>query len=196
MAPPGAASAWIGLLIGLLWIAWLIYWLIAARNVKPMRRRESRLHRVLWHLPIVAGGVLLAARIGSRTWLSARFVREGWPVLSMAVLLVLLGLGLTVWARRHLADNWSGEVALKQGHELVETGPFRTVRHPIYAGLLLALFGTTLAVGQWRGLFGFGLILLGFLRRAWLEEQWMTDAFGPAYTAYRARSKALIPFLF
>lgn len=185
-----------GLLIALLWIAWLVYWLAAARNVKPMRRRESRWHRVLWHVPIVLGAVLLASPVAKRTWLVAHFVPEAPPVRAISVLLVVSGLVLAVWARRHLADNWSGEVALKQGHELIETGPFRTIRHPIYAGVLLALFGTTLAIGQWRALLGFGLLVLSFLRRVWLEERWLTEAFGAAYTDYRARSKTLIPFLF
>lgn len=196
MAPSGGDEARVGLLIALLWIAWLIYWLAAARSVKPVRRRESRLLRVLWHLPLVAGAVVLATPIAKGTWLSAHFVPGGRSVAAIAVALVALGLGLAVWARRHLADNWSGEVALKHGHELIETGPFRAIRHPIYAGVLLALIGTTLAVGEWRALIGFCLLLLGFLRRVWLEERWLTEAFGPEYARYRTRSKALIPFLF
>jgi hypothetical protein len=72
--------------------------------------------------------------------------------------LTALGLSFTSWARVHLGRNWSGTVTLKDDHALIRTGPYRRVRHPIYSGALLALAGTVLAVGQWRGVIALALV--------------------------------------
>lgn len=100
-----------------------------------------------------------------------------------------------MWARWHLGRNWSGIVSLKEGHALVQTGPYRSVRHPIYSGLLLALVGTAMAIGQWRGVLAVACALIALLWKIHVEEEHMRQTFSE-YEAYRERTAALIPLLF
>jgi protein-S-isoprenylcysteine O-methyltransferase Ste14 len=95
----------------------------------------------------------------------------------------------------HIGTNWSGTVTIKQGHELVTTGPYALVRHPIYTGLLLALAGSALARGEWRGALAVLIALLALWRKLRLEEHWMREQFGEAYRAYSRRVAALVPFI-
>ncbi|HZI89483.1 MAG TPA: isoprenylcysteine carboxylmethyltransferase family protein [Candidatus Polarisedimenticolia bacterium] len=121
----------------------------------------------------------------------SRSVGTAW----IGFLITFLGMALTWWARVYLGRNWSGTVTLKEGHELVRTGPYRLTRHPIYTGLILALAGTALArdtVGGWLGL---GLIVLGFVLKLRGEERLLTEHFGEAYRAYQAEVPQLIPGL-
>jgi protein-S-isoprenylcysteine O-methyltransferase Ste14 len=105
------------------------------------------------------------------------------------------GLLFTVWARLHLGRNWSGTVTIKQGHELITSGPYAFVRHPIYTGLLLALLGSAIARGDWQGVLAFALAAGALWHKLRLEERWMRDQFGDAYDAYAQRVKALVPFV-
>ena len=105
------------------------------------------------------------------------------------------GLGFAVWARRCLGRNWSGIVTVKQGHELIRSGPYALVRHPIYTGLLLAILGTASAIGEWRGLIAFVLITAGFVLKLRIEEDFISETFGEQYARYRAEVPALIPFI-
>jgi protein-S-isoprenylcysteine O-methyltransferase Ste14 len=104
------------------------------------------------------------------------------------------GLLFTAWARVHLGRNWSATVTLKQQHELITTGPYAIVRHPIYTGLLAAFIGSAAALGEWRGLLAVVLALAAFWRKLQVEELWMTERFGEQYAAYAQRVPALVPF--
>lgn len=176
-----------------LWLAWLLYWLVAARGGKPVARSESVVSRLVYTVPILAGSALLIhpAWRGIGGPMLPRGPWLGWGGLA----LVIAGLALTVWARRHLAGNWSGIVTLKEGHELIRSGPYRWLRHPIYSGLILALIGTTLTIDRWAALAGLVLLTAGFLRKLVLEERLLQGAFGAAYRDYRAETWRLVPGL-
>jgi protein-S-isoprenylcysteine O-methyltransferase Ste14 len=94
-----------------------------------------------------------------------------------------------------LGTNWSADVTVKHDHELIEAGPYAYSRHPIYTGLVLALFGTALAVGETRALIAFVIALASLWYKMGLEERVMRRTFGAAYDAYTRRVKALIPFV-
>ena len=113
----------------------------------------------------------------------------------MGTAVVAAGFGLAIWARLHLGRNWSSHVVVKEGHALIRTGPYRLIRHPIYTGLLLAIAGTALAIGEWRGVFGFVFALLGILVRVRAEETRMSATF-PEYERYRRETYALLPGVF
>lgn len=174
-----------------LWLAWLVYWLVAARGGKPVARRESLASRLFHVAPILAGTLLLL----HPEWLGPerQVVQRGPWIAPAGLALVIAGLGLSVWARRHLAGNWSGIVTLKEGHELIRSGPYRWLRHPIYSGLLLALLGTALVVDQWAGLLGLVLIIAALLRKLMTEERLLESAFGAAYREYRMATWRLVP---
>jgi protein-S-isoprenylcysteine O-methyltransferase Ste14 len=111
-------------------------------------------------------------------------------------MLIAAGLGLSIWARQHLGRNWSGTVQVKQDHQLICAGPYRLVRHPIYTGILVAFLGTAVVIGHWGGLLAVFIAFGSFWRKLTLEECFMRETFGSAYEEYRARTAALIPYLF
>ncbi|HEX4025668.1 MAG TPA: isoprenylcysteine carboxylmethyltransferase family protein [Steroidobacteraceae bacterium] len=183
-------------LIPALWLAWVCYWRIMSSDAKPTVRLESAWSRAAHLVPLfLAAALLLMGTVPHGGLLFHRFVARGWIVYWVGVALVAAGLGFAVWARVHLGRNWSASVTVKQGHELVRTGPYALVRHPIYTGLLLALLGSALARGQWRGLLAVLLALAGIWYKLTLEERWMRETFGAAYDEYRHHSRALIPYL-
>ena len=182
-------------IIPTLWVAWAAYWIAAARWTKPARWREPAASRARHVVPLLLCAALLAAPRAFPPGLMARFVAPGRLLPFLGALLVAAGLGLAVWARLHLGRNWSGIVTLKQDHALIRTGPYRTIRHPIYTGLLLALAGTAAAIGEWRGVLAVLCALAGFLWKIRVEEQRMRETF-PEYEQYRERTAALIPLLY
>jgi protein-S-isoprenylcysteine O-methyltransferase Ste14 len=118
------------------------------------------------------------------------------PLGIIAVALVLAGVGFAVWARLTLGANWSGlVVTMKQGHELIQNGPYAIVRHPIYTGILLAMIGTALTRGILAGYIGVAAGLVAIMIRIKIEEQLMSERFGDAYQIYRRRARKLVPFV-
>jgi protein-S-isoprenylcysteine O-methyltransferase Ste14 len=100
----------------------------------------------------------------------------------------------SVWARVHLGGNWSGIVTIKHDHELIASGPYAIVRHPIYTGLLVAFIGSAMARGEWRGVLAVLIAWVALWRKLRLEERWMGERFGQQYEAYCRRVPALLPF--
>jgi protein-S-isoprenylcysteine O-methyltransferase Ste14 len=127
--------------------------------------------------------------------LDRRFVPQAtWPLVFGGVLTVA-GLLFTVWARVHLAGNWSGIVTIKRDHELVVGGPYRIVRNPMYTGLLLAFIGTALWRGDWQGVLAVAIAFAALWRKLRIEERVLQKQFGQAYDAYRRRVRALVPYV-
>ena len=184
-----SSRAW----IDALWILFGLIWLIAAFNGKKTKRRETWLQRLAYVLPLVAAWWLLAwpqARIG---WLGVRFVPTGPAMEWIGVLLTATGVGVAFWARWHLGTNWSGVVTLKEGHELIRTGPYRRIRHPIYTGILLAVFGTMVTLGEARGLLAVAVVWLSFYWKARREESFLTQEFGEKFEAHVKQTGMFLP---
>lgn len=182
-------------LFPVLWATWALYWWLTSRDVKETTRREPVLSRVLHLGPmVIAGALLWSPRLGVAA-LDARFMRWAPWQFPAGAGVAACGLAFAVWARRRIGRNWSATVTLKRDHELVTSGPYAWVRHPIYTGLLAGFLGSAIALGQWRGLLALAIVYLALLRKYRLEERWMRERFGIAYDAYRARVKALMPFL-
>jgi protein-S-isoprenylcysteine O-methyltransferase len=99
------------------------------------------------------------------------------------------------WARLFLGGNWSSNVTLKQNHTLVQSGPYRIVRHPIYTGLIVALLGTAVALGELRCFLGVLLAAIAWKIKSVSEETLMEQQFGDQYTRYRRQVKGLVPYL-
>jgi protein-S-isoprenylcysteine O-methyltransferase Ste14 len=184
------------LLVPALWLVWIVLWAAAALRTKQTVRSESSGSRLGYSILLVAGAIILAKPHILGPLLEQRFHAHsfGWYLVGLALLLT--GLGFSVLARARLGRNWSGTVTLKQDHELIRSGPYALVRHPIYTGLLLALLGTAIVIGRWRALIALVLFLVGIMIKMRKEERFMADAFGEAYARYRAEVPALLPFLF
>jgi protein-S-isoprenylcysteine O-methyltransferase Ste14 len=183
-------------LIPVLWVAWAFYWWATSLDVKETTRREPFVSRLLHLGPIAVAGMILWAPRFDVAGLDARFTPAAPWAFWAGAAITFAGLAFAVWARRHIGRNWSAIVTLKQDHELVTSGPYAFVRHPIYTGLLFGFLGSAIALGQWRGLLAVVIVYLALLRKYRLEERWLRERFGVAYDAYRARVKALVPYLF
>ncbi|MBV9343372.1 MAG: isoprenylcysteine carboxylmethyltransferase family protein [Gammaproteobacteria bacterium] len=180
-------------LILTVWAAWCLYWLGGAFFVKRTARREPFLSRLSHIVPVACGVWLIFAPLGwTGSWGEPRLVPT-LPRCVGALVLVALGLLFTLWARWHLGRNWSASVTAKRDHELVRSGPYAWVRHPIYSGLLLALMGDALDVGAPHALLGLLIVFAGFTHKLRIEERVMRQLFGAAYTDYRSAVPALVP---
>jgi protein-S-isoprenylcysteine O-methyltransferase Ste14 len=181
------------LILGL-WLAWALYWTVSAFAAKATQRRESLGSRASHLLPLLLGVYLILWPQVRLPGLSDQILPDVLARYWIAVALLVLGLGFTVWARLHLGRNWSGTVTQKAGHELVRSGPYALVRHPIYTGLLTALLATAIALGEPRGFIGVLLVLASFWRKLRIEEGFMRQLFPGQYERYMAEVPALVPF--
>ncbi|MDR3419394.1 MAG: isoprenylcysteine carboxylmethyltransferase family protein [Nevskia sp.] len=184
------------LLIPGIWFGWLLYWWWASRSVKPATRRQAGWTRAVYLLTLLLGVLLLLEVIPLPGFLAGRLLPAGSVTYGLGVAILLCGAAFSIWARRHLGTNWSGTVTLKQNHELIRTGPYAWVRHPIYTGLLAGVTGTAVAEGTWSGLLAVVLVFVALLQKLSLEERWLGSLFGEEYARYRAEVRALIPLLF
>jgi protein-S-isoprenylcysteine O-methyltransferase Ste14 len=176
-----------------MWLSWVFYWLWASRNAKPIERRETIMSGLLHVLPLTLVVALLSSHRTPVPALNERlFPWAPWEFW-IAALITAAGLLFAVWARVHLGRNWSISVTIKQSHELVSTGPYALVRHPIYTGLLIAIVGSAIGRGEWGGVLAVLIAWAALWRKLRLEERWMTEQFGEQYVAYCQRVPALVP---
>jgi protein-S-isoprenylcysteine O-methyltransferase Ste14 len=176
--------AGLGAFISIVWAVFWVYWIVSAVGVK----RGSRRTRPPGLLLLVVAVVLL------RTFNSDSLAVHDSVLQGVGVAVFLAGLGLAVWARVYLGRNWGMPMTVKDEPELVTSGPYRFVRHPIYSGVLAGLVGTALATNVY-WLIAAAVTGAYFVYSATVEEKIMTRAFPTAYPSYRARSKMLIPFV-
>ncbi len=178
---------------GGLWIAFFAYWSAAAKNSGVAKSSESQRSRSVHELLLNVGLLLLFVPV----WGLAGYF------LPHARFLTLAGLGvqaafflLAWWSRRHLGRNWSTKVRIAEEHELVRSGPYRFVRHPIYTAMLGMSVGTTIVSGQYHSLLGFLIIAIAYWRKIRIEEAALREAFAAEYDEYRRKSWALVPLIF
>ena len=171
------------------WIVFIVYWAVSARNVKRNVYEQARWRRLLG--PSILVLAVLASGVPA---FRGTFIPQGPATGAIAVLLCASGVAFAIWARRRLGRNWSGQPSLKEDHELVASGPYRFVRHPIYTGILTAMFGTAL-INDALWLVAAGLFCVLFISRAREEERLMLRQFPGEYPAYRRRTRMLIPLL-
>jgi protein-S-isoprenylcysteine O-methyltransferase Ste14 len=174
------------------WVVFSLYWEIAAKNSAEARQSESRssrgVHVVLTNLALVLTIIQFNGQ--------GRFLTVSFLTIGVGFAVAALGLLFAIWARRVLGRNWSGEITIKVEHQLIRSGPYRLLRHPIYTGILTMFAGTAVVTGTWLAILGLALAVLGYARKIRLEEANMRQAFGPDYDTYRRESWALVPGVF
>jgi protein-S-isoprenylcysteine O-methyltransferase Ste14 len=171
------------------WAAFWLYWFLAAFSMKRGRvqwSRELRIRAVLFVVVVllVRLGVLRGHGVNTEPW------REAAGVVLFAV-----GLGFAIWARVHIGRNWGTPMTQKVEPELVTSGPYRLVRHPIYSGILTAGIGTAVAL-SWFWLVPVALAGSYFIYGATVEERYLTEQFPDTYPPYKRSTKMLVPFVF
>ena len=183
-------------IIGALWLLWAGYWLVSSISQKPVRRREMPLAR-LGQIAFMGAAFWLLVSLGhmrSTVW-HARFVPATPVVAAVAIALTLAGVAFSIWARWCLGRNWSAAVTIRHDHELIRRGPYAWIRHPIYTGILVALLGTALGIGELRAVVAFALVLLGFTLKARREEKLLASEFGAAFDEHRRSTGFFLPRL-
>jgi protein-S-isoprenylcysteine O-methyltransferase Ste14 len=171
------------------WVAFWIYWLAASANVKAGSSSWTRFAGFRVAIILI---VLLLLRL--RVLKGQAVTKDPW-LWGIGLAVFVLGLALAVWARVYIGRNWGMPMSQKAEPELVTTGPYRSVRHPIYSGIILAMIGTAVAVSVY---WLIAVLLLGayFVYSAVMEERYMAKQFPDAYPGYRRSTKMLIPFIF
>ncbi len=196
-----------GTVILISWATFILVWMVFAFRVKRDIRGTGILSVWYRYFLLRVAAVVLVIFAAFRLATGASFfVRADAAILHntiftppaalgwFAATLVVLGVLFAIWARVHLGANWSPAPAIKENHELVTSGPYRFVRHPIYTGVMLATFGAALT----GAVFGIAVFLIAsmiFFLRISKEEKIMLKLFPDAYPLYQKRTKRLIPFI-
>jgi protein-S-isoprenylcysteine O-methyltransferase Ste14 len=175
------------------WMAFLLYWLVSARNLKAVKQREPHGERALYIALMATTYLLMFSDALSIGWLGRRFVPESARAGAIGLANTVAGIALAIWARWHLGQNWSATVTLKEGHELIRSGPYGRIRHPIYTGMLVALAGTALALGEYRGLLSFAIAAAAFFAKARKEERYLVQEFGPRFQEHMRNTGMFLP---
>jgi protein-S-isoprenylcysteine O-methyltransferase Ste14 len=189
------------------WDIWAVSWIIAALWSNRTLKRPGFQREWLYRLVALAGLVLLfGVPVGISSY-GVRFLAFpgnldkplGYPPLVIGWTMVgvtALSFVFAWWARIYLGRLWSGSITRKEGHHVVDSGPYRFVRHPIYTGIIFAAFATAIVMSTPRVYIGAALVLLGYWMKARVEERFLRAELGAqAYDAYAARTAMLVPFV-
>jgi protein-S-isoprenylcysteine O-methyltransferase Ste14 len=171
------------------WAAFWLYWLVAAFSMKRGRVPWSRELRIRAVIAVVA---ILLIRLGA---FRGHGVNTDLWRAGLGLILFALGLGFAIWARMHIGRNWGTPMIQKDEPELVTSGPYHLVRHPIYSGILVASVGTAVSLSWW-WLIAVALAGIYFLYGASVEERYLTEQFPEDYPVYKRSTKMLVPFIF
>jgi protein-S-isoprenylcysteine O-methyltransferase Ste14 len=171
------------------WAAFWIYWLVASIGVKAGQTRSTRFAALRVGIILV---VLLL--LHTRAFRGQATTNDPW-LQGIGLALFVLGLALAIWARLYLGRNWGMPMSQKVDPELITTGPYSSIRHPIYSGIILAMIGTAIAVSLY---WLVAVVLLGayFVYSAFMEERFMSQLFPGSYPEYKRSTKMLVPFIF
>ena len=177
---------------GAIWIAMIVYWNISARNIRPVARAEdaksTQRHQLLLNLAIL---MLFVPVPG----LTRQFLAPTIAVVAIGFAVQAGSALFYFWTKQYLGQFWSSAVAIMKEHQLVRSGPYRLIRHPLYTGMLGMFIGTAIVSGQYHALIGAGLGVFAYWRKIRIEERALSEAFGAEYDDYKRHSSALIPWL-
>src|SRR5947207_6423031 len=178
-------------IISYCWILFAVIWLLAAFATKKSVYQESRAQRLRYTLPILVGGFLLAKGHRLSDPLNHRVIPHVEALAWVGVVLCIVGLAFCIWARFTLGRNWRGVVTLKGGHELITSGPYALVRHPIYTGLLAMFVATVIVLGHVAAIVATPLVFASIWIKLRHEEKLMLKQFPDEYADYQRRVKRL-----
>jgi protein-S-isoprenylcysteine O-methyltransferase Ste14 len=169
-----------------------VYWSKEAKNSKPAESSESKASRT-FHLIVLNAGVLLLIFSFNLPGFRKPILPASPILRAIGVVVELAGFALAIWARRTLGSNWSGEVRIATGHQLVRTGPYQWIRHPIYTAVLAMYVGILMVSGEVHAIVGLAMIVLAYLRKIRMEESILAAQFGEEFLAWRRDTWALAP---
>ena len=175
-----------------IYIAFSIYWDIAAKKAASLARSESRVSSIAHQLLIALSLLAIVLPVPG---LRQRFLAPSFVFVFLGLVIELGGVAVAIWARHVLGSNWSRAVAITERHRLVREGPYARVRHPIYSGALLMYLGLAIAVGEVHALVGLALVCLAYWRKIAMEERLLSNTYGETFEQYKRASRSVIPFV-
>jgi len=187
--------------VGVCWVIFVLYWFISAQSVKSTQETRGWLGGNWYPILYLIGALFMInfrflGRLGIPTKTLAIVLLPPTALVNVVVVILLIvGLIIAIAARQTLAGTWSNAVALQKNHELIPSGPYQYVRHPIYTGMQPMFLGTVLSFGTLGACIGFLIILVGVLFKLKQEEALMTEHFAKEYMSYKKHTKTLIPFI-
>ena len=173
---------------------WLFFGLYFLTKYRPVHVKRTGVIPILSleRICIVLGaGLVFFPKL--HVWFLATPFHSSYPTALTGFVMVVLGLAFSAWARDVLGRNWSGRVIIQNGHQLITSGPYAYVRHPLYTGILVGIAGMALIAGDVGSLIGFAFALTFTLLKAEREERILEVEFGPTYAIYREHTGALLP---
>ena len=177
------------------WIVFAVIWMIAAFWTKQSIYQERGRNLLRYSIPLLIGVYLIFKGPRLSDPLSLRVIPRIDVLAWTGVLLCVGGLLFCILARFTLGRNRSGIVTFKGGHELITRGPYAIVRHPIYTGILMMIFGTVIVFGHIAGIIALPLVFWALWIKLRYEEKLMLEKFPDDYAAYSRRVKRLVPFV-
>ena len=184
------SGGWVPLLGIAPFVVLTMYWSITAKDEAPERSPEPVWSRIAHQVFVTAALLLIVLPVPG---LLARVLPQSNAIVACGLLIELFGLWFAIAARRELGRNWSAQVRIAEDHALVRSGPYRSVRHPIYTGALCMYAGLTLMSGTLHASIGLVVVCLAYWRKIGLEEQILHQHFGRDFEDYRRCSGALVP---
>jgi len=179
-------------LILFLWRALLLVWVVGLFVNKPTAQPWDLGQRIVYFLLMW----LMLFPLYSQRWHTPIIIPPTLATAEIGAALCVVGFFMAIWSRLVLANNWSGSVVIKVDHKLIEEGPYRLLRHPMYTGFLGLFLGTAIAIGSLGGFIGFVGFLLLHIWKLRREEALLAGHFPDSYPAYKARTYALVPYIF
>lgn len=179
------------------WVIILIYWILSRNKTKKVADQEGRIKQFLYYiLPLIVAILLL----GPGEWFGHSLIRENFVEHSnfvgfVGLLFCSSGTFLACWARNKLGENWSLSIQKKENHELIQSGIYGIIRHPIYTGLLMLFVGNAIIVGDYRGIIAVLIVFTSFWFKLLQEEKMLLSIFGRQFIEYQKKTKALIPYI-
>jgi len=176
------------------WIVFVCYWAFSATEAKKSKRLNARwfgFRLLLIIILVIYFETSFSVRFGT-----FHFSATASPILSaIGALLCGAGIALAIWARYHLGKNWGMPMTRREEPELVTSGPYAYIRHPIYTGVIVAIIGSGFASGA--GWLMVCVLYAGyFIVSAFVEEKTLSAEFPQQYKEYKKHTKMLIPFVF
>jgi protein-S-isoprenylcysteine O-methyltransferase Ste14 len=180
-------------LVQIPWLVFGIYWLIAGLRAKRAQKAEAPGQQLAQILMMAAAFILLYSSDLRSGPLNERFIPEREWSDRLGVAFTWTGVAFAIWARFHIGKYWSARVTIVADHRLIRTGPYARIRHPIYTGILLALLGTALVIGEYRALVAVGIAVFAFARKAKREESFLASEFGAEFEEHRRLTGFFLP---
>jgi protein-S-isoprenylcysteine O-methyltransferase Ste14 len=178
-----------------LWSILALVWLGMAFALKSVKRSETVRERIQHIVPLLLAFWLVLGDVKPFPWLHLRLLPGAPHIWWAGILITAEGMAIAIWARLTLGSNWSGMVTVKENHELIRTGLYSRIRHPIYTGILVGLAGSGIIRGQLRDLLGFLILLITLHFKAKREEGFLHQEFGPSFVEHQRHTGMFLPKL-